>query len=105
MGTTIPLPKDTPATIGDLNSIFFNVVNVALAFAGVAFFLMLFVGGFKYLTAGGEPPKVEAAKKTLTSAFVGLVLILLSYLILVVIQEITGAKVTGFNIILPDIRH
>ncbi len=104
MGTTIPLPKDEPATIGDLNSIFFNIVNIALAFAGIAFFILLILGGFKYMTAGGEAPKVEAAKKTLTSALAGLVLILLSYLILVVIEEITGAPITGFNVILPNIR-
>jgi len=77
-----------------------RVVSYALGFAGIVLFILLIVGGFKYITSGGDPKAVEGAKKTLTSAIIGLVLILVSYLVLILISNITGVDVTDFNIIL-----
>lgn len=87
-----------PAKISDLETVFGNVVRAALGFAGIVLFILLLVGGFKYITSGGDPKAAEGAKKTLTYAIGGLVLILLSYLILVLIYKITGVDVTQFNI-------
>ena len=89
------------ATISNLSCIFFNVVGYALGFAGIVLFILLIVGGFRFITSGGDPKAVEGARKTLTSAVAGLVLILVSYLVLVLIKNITGVDVTGFNIVLP----
>jgi hypothetical protein len=89
------------ATIADLGGLFDRVVSYALGFAGIVLFILLIVGGFKYITSGGDPKAVEGAKKTLTSAIIGLVLILVSYLILVLISNITGVDITKFNILLP----
>ena len=86
------------ATISDLGTVFTNVVKYALGFAGIVLFILLIMGGFKYITSGGDPKAVEGAKKTLTSAILGLVLILISYLILVLITRITGVDVTLFKI-------
>lgn len=93
---------DKVATIADLGGIFQRVVGYILGFVGIAFFILLVIGGFKYITSGGDPKAVDGAKKTLTYAIGGLIAILLSYLILVLIKTITGVDVTGFNIILPN---
>jgi hypothetical protein len=90
------------AKISDLGTVFSNVVRLALGLAGIVLFLLLIVGGFKYITSGGDPKAVEVAKKTLTYAIGGLIVILLSYLILVLITTITGVDVTKFNIVLPQ---
>jgi len=89
---------DTVATIGDLQGIFEGVVGSILAFGGIIFFFLLLAGGFKYMTAGSDPKAVESAKKTLTVAIGGVFLLALSYLILVIIEQITGAPVTEFTI-------
>jgi len=89
------------ATIADLGGLFQRIVSYALGFAGIVLFILLIVGGFKYITSGGDPKAVEGAKKTLTYAIGGLVVILVSYLILVLITNITGVDVTQFNIVLP----
>lgn len=91
-----------PAKISDLETVFGNVVRSALGFAGIVLFILLLVAGFKYITSGGDPKAVEGARKTLTSAIVGLIVILVSYLILVLIETITGVRVTQFNITLPQ---
>lgn len=89
------------ATISNLSCVFGNVIKYALGFAGIVLFILLIMGGFKYITSGGDPKAVEGARKTLTSAITGLVIILVSYLILVLITNITGVDVTKFNISLP----
>lgn len=86
------------ATLKGLEGIFQNIVGAALGFAGIAFFLMLLLGGFQYLTAGGEPPKVEAASKTLTWAIGGLVFIALAFLFLRFIEVFTGVPISEFKI-------
>lgn len=88
-----------PATIGDLESVFKNVIQYALGFAGIVLFVLLLVGGFKFMTSGGDPKAVEGAKKTLSSAILGLFIILISYLILVFIKTITGVDVLNFSIV------
>lgn len=87
------------AQLSNLQDVFSRVIEVALSFAGIVLFIMLIVGGFKYITAGGDPKGIEGAKKTLTYAIAGIVLIALSFLILRFIEVFTGAPVTQFNII------
>jgi heme/copper-type cytochrome/quinol oxidase subunit 2 len=89
---------DNVATIRGLEWIFQNVVVSILGLAGIVLFIMLLVGGFKYLTSGGNPENAAAAQKVITYAIVGIVLIALSYLILVFISAITGADVTNFSV-------
>ncbi|OGM57321.1 hypothetical protein A3E46_01295 [Candidatus Woesebacteria bacterium RIFCSPHIGHO2_12_FULL_46_16] len=91
---------DVP-TLKGFEAIFNNVVSVALAFAGIVLFIMLISGGFKYITAGGDPKGVEEAKKTLTYAIGGMVLLAASFLLLRFIEQFTGANVTQFRIFQP----
>jgi len=87
-----------PAKISDLKDLFGNLVSAIIALAGIALFIMLLTGGVGYITSGGDPKAVEGAKNKITYAIGGLLLILVSYLILVVIKNITGADVTKFKI-------
>lgn len=87
------------AKISDLQIVFKNVVASAIAFAGIVLFIMLVMGGLKYITSGGDPKATDAAQKTITYAIGGLVLVLVSYLILLLIQTITGVQVTQFKIV------
>ena len=86
------------ATLSGLETVFGNVVGVIMALAAIVLFIMLLMGGFKYLTSGGDPKAVEAARKTLTYAIGGLVLIALSYLLLKFIYIFTGANVLEFRV-------
>ena len=89
---------DGVATLQGFEGIFENVVNVALGLGGVILFIMLIVGGFKFITAGGDPKVIEGAKKTLTYAIAGIVLVALSFLILRFISTFTGVDVTLFQV-------
>lgn len=89
-----------PAKLEGLEAVFENIVSLITTVAGFALFIMLIVGGFRFLTSGGDPKAVESAKGTLTYAILGLVLIIASILILKLIEEITGVQVTIFKITL-----
>ncbi len=89
------------ATISDLSKIFESLVRSFLTFAGIILFVFLVMGGIKYITSGGDPKAIEGAQKTMTYAIGGLIVILLSFLVLVIIGNITGVRnLTQFNLML-----
>lgn len=98
----VPIAEsDGVATIEGLEGVFENIIAVALGFAAIALFIMLIVGGYQYLTSGGNPKSLESARKTLTSAILGMVLVASAYLILRFIGVFTGADVENFQIVYP----
>lgn len=88
------------AQITCLEPLFQRIVSLVATFAGVIFFIMLVVGGFRYLLSAGDAKKTEAAKGTLTAAFLGLVLIVAAYLLIYIVARFTGLKdLTTFRIL------
>lgn len=94
--------QDCPASLSNLEGVYSNVVKYAFGIAGIVLFILLIMAGFRFITSGGDPKAVEGAKRTMTSALFGFIIILVAYLILVVIKLITGVDVTKFNILIPS---
>lgn len=86
------------ATLKGFEGIFANTVAALLAIAGILLFVVLIAGGFQYITSGGDPKKIEAARKTLTYAIAGIIAVALAFMILRFFQVLTGAPVTNFII-------
>lgn len=89
---------DDIATIQGIECLFYNVLQVVVMIAGIAFLFMFISGGFKYLFSNNEQKAVAAASSTLTMAIIGLVGIIASWLILSFIQKFTGINVTQFKL-------
>ena len=89
---------DDIATIQGAECLFFNILQVIVYLAGLAFLFMFISGGFKYLFSSGEQKSVAAASSTLTMAFIGLIGIIASWLIISFIQKFTGVNITNFVI-------
>lgn len=88
------------ATLRCIPAVFQNLIVAALIFAGVVAIFFIIYAGLKYINSGGDPKQVEGARHTLTYAIIGLLVILLSFFIINVIGEITGAtciKFFGFD--------
>lgn len=74
-----------------------NIINLVLTFLGLIALIIILIGGFKWMTAGGNEDKVGEAKKLMISGVVGLVIVLAAWgiasWIIDVIQEevMTGA--------------
>lgn len=58
-----------------------RVVNYVLGFVGIVLIVILIYGGFLYLTSAGNEKQIETAKKVLTYAIIGMVIIFASYII------------------------
>lgn len=88
----------SPASFSDLNTLFETIVSGILSLGGIVLLIMLLLGGFKYITSGGDPKAAEGAKNTITYAIVGLVLLVGSYILLQTIGVITGVDLDTFEI-------
>jgi len=81
-----------------LETVFSNVLNIAVTLAGLILFIMLLVGGFNYLTSGGDPEKVKKASGTIANALVGFILLISSWFIIRLLSQFTGVDLTTFEI-------
>ena len=82
--------KSGVATLSCLPTVFQNIVTAALIFAGITAVIFIIIAGYKFMTSGGDPKQVEGARKTMTYAILGLILILLSFAIVRFISISTG---------------
>lgn len=57
------------------------VIKGALGLVAVIFFIMIVIAGFSWMTAGGNEETVKNAKKNMSNAVIGLIVILFSYAI------------------------
>ncbi len=88
-----------PAKLQDLEIIFSNVLTFAISLLAIVLFVMLIIGGFKFITSGGDPQKTASARGTITWAIAGLVLATLAFLIISLIAAITGqTEIKNFTI-------
>ena len=72
-----------------------QVLNVILGFLGIIAVIIILLGGFKWMTAGGADDKIGEAKKLISGGIVGLVVILAAYAIAIyVVNVISGATTT-----------
>lgn len=85
-------------TIKCFEVVFTNILTVVMSLAVLALFVMLIVGGFKYLTSAGDQKATTSAKQTLTYAVVGITLLVLAFLIFRIIEYFTGVNITRFEI-------
>lgn len=85
-GTTITL--DNPIACTDLECVVLAIVRALNILAIPLVTLMALIGGFQFMTAGGDPKKVENGKKTLWYAVLGYAIIFLANGIVFIIRDI-----------------
>lgn len=90
--------EDPSSTLGlgtaDLKQSVLNIINWVLGLLGIIAVIMILVGGFQWMTASGNEEKVEKAKKVISAAIVGLIIILLAWAIVNFVIG-TANNVTG----------
>ena len=85
------------AKLSDLTIYFGNILEAMIPLIGLIAFIMILLGGFKILTSGGEPKGLQGGRQTITLAVAGLALAVISWLILLLIENLTGSPVTQFK--------
>lgn len=69
---------DTTSKVADIARFVINILSIIV---GVVAVVMIIVGGFKYITSGGDSGKVGGAKNTIIYAIIGLILVALAQVI------------------------
>lgn len=64
-----------------INNIVHTIVNLLSAVVGIVAVIMIIVGGFRYITSGGNDTSVTSAKNTILYAIIGLVVVALAQII------------------------
>lgn len=88
------------ATLNCVPNIFPTILTLAIVLAFIAALILIIFSGIKFITSGGDEKQVEGARKTLTFAIIGLVVVLASFFIVQTIGRQTGVNcisVFGFN--------
>jgi len=79
------LPSDfqTGTGLGNkpLTATIASLINVVIGFLGIVAVVMILIGGFMWMTAGGSEEKIKKAKALIFQGIIGLVIILASYAI------------------------
>lgn len=78
----------------DLKDTIVAVLNVLLGFLGIIAVIIILLGGFKWMTAGGSEDKIGEAKKLIGAGIVGLVIILAAYAIATYVINTISAATT-----------
>ncbi|MFP4514825.1 MAG: Mbov_0395 family pilin-like conjugal transfer protein [Parcubacteria group bacterium] len=63
----------------DIRITVMKIVNVVLQFLAVIFLVLIIISGYQWMTAGGNEEQIKKAKKNLSNAVIGLLIILASW--------------------------
>jgi cysteine-rich repeat protein len=75
IGQTVKLSSADPRVIAA------NIINITLGLVGIVLVSLMVYAGFLWMTSGGDEEKVRRAKGIITSAIIGLIIVLSSWAI------------------------
>lgn len=101
--TEVKVTPNTGVTGGVLETVTIGnivswLVNIVLVIAGLIFFLMLIVGGLRWILSGGDKANTEAARNQITAALVGLIIVFSAWAIALLLKEVFGIDILNFTI-------
>lgn len=94
-GADIGAPVDPRVFIAD-------IIKIVLTGVGSVFTFLIILGGYWWLTDRGEEQRVEKAKKTISAAVVGLIVVLISYSITLFVGRLAERSSRGDNTNTPQ---
>lgn len=71
-----------------------RVINTLLGILGIVALIIILIGGFRWMTAGGNEENIGAAKKTIAAGLIGLIIIFFAYAIVMFVFNVVGKSVT-----------
>jgi hypothetical protein len=94
LGFQVPNPFNRDMSLQDVIVL---IINVAFIAAGLVAVIYLIIGGFRYVTSGGNAEAIEGAKATILNAIIGLIIIFISFLLVNYVLSAIGVTGTIFH--------
>jgi len=88
----VSLPAE-PTKFADLGEIVSGVLPYIYVLAGVGLLLMLISGGIGLMTAGGDPKKTASGYGKIINAFIGFLLVFVSYFVMQLLEVLLGVSI------------
>ncbi len=76
------------ATLDCIKPLFTSAITFAITFAGVVLLFFIVYSSIKFITSSGDPTKIASARRSLTYALIGFILITGSFLIIRFVSDI-----------------
>jgi hypothetical protein len=67
----VPVTADPERAI---NNTVWDIINILSVVVGIVAVIMIIVGGFRYISSGGDPNRIASAKNTIIYALIGLLI-------------------------------
>jgi len=85
--------KTTSQPANRFELIISNVITVFTIFGSIAFLLWFIIGALNWITSGSNTEQLNKAKQQMSTATVGLFVLVLSYSIIFVLSKLTGLNI------------
>lgn len=97
----IVIPQPPQVKIVELGKLISGAIGMALIAAALAAFFYLILGGFQWITSGGDKAGTEAAREKITAAFIGLAIVITAWAIMKLIETFFGITIISGTIEIP----
>lgn len=77
------------------------IIQFILVVAFVLAFIMLLIGGIRWITAGGDEKAVGSARNMITAALIGLVVVLVAYALIKLVETFFGVNIISQGVTIP----
>ena len=85
------------ATLQGFECIYKNLLRVIIPIGGIGAFIVILLGGFQYITSGGDPKQTQKAVSMITGAVTGIAVAVGIWFIFQIINAITGLNLLQFE--------
>lgn len=110
-----PTPRPTPASGNlvppalaqnpEIIPIIQAIIRFILLVAFIIAFIMLLIGGIRWILAGGDEKAVAGARNTITAALIGLVIVLVAFAIIKLVETFFGVTIIGGTVTVPTVQQ
>lgn len=93
-------------TVGEFDAIDIvrGIIQFILVVAFVLAFIMLLIGGIRWITAGGDEKAVGSARNMITAALIGLVIVLVAFALIKLVETFFGVSIISGGVEIPKIE-
>lgn len=82
-----------------------SIIRFILLVAFVLAFIMLLIGGIRWITAGGDEKGVAAARNMITAALIGLVIVLIAYALIRLVEIFFNVNIITGTVCIPTVAN